>query len=76
MDKVDKIINYFRNLHEDGIPTMNTASVPGAAGFSAYSNSKGPTAGTTPRLGKKKYDGRSKLMRRLPPGYRKVFNKT
>jgi hypothetical protein len=76
MDKIDRIINHFRNLREDGVPTMNTASAPGAPGFSAYSNSAGPTAGTTPGLGKKKLDGRSKIMRRLPPTYRQFFNKT
>lgn len=77
MSKIDKIIEHFRNIHEDGavaMPTMNTNSVPGAPGFGAYSNARGPVAGVDAKLGK--YDGRSKIMRRLPKFYRDLFNKT
>tara|TARA_R110000868_G_scaffold145464_4_gene365673 strand:+ start:543 stop:773 length:231 start_codon:yes stop_codon:yes gene_type:complete len=69
--KVDKIIEYFRNLREDA-PTMNTGTPNGSAGFSASADSSGPVAGNTYPLS----DGRKKMMRRLSPFYRKLFNKT
>ncbi len=69
MKKIDKVIEYFRNLREEsGAPTMNTGTSNGSAGFSANADSSGPNAGTTnplPGLGtfrrKKsgKIDGRS-----------------
>lgn len=72
MNKIDKIIEHFRNLREDGgVPTMNTGTSNGSPGFSAYANSKGPVAGLTPPL-----DGRTKILKRLPPLYRFIFNKT
>jgi len=77
MNKIDKLISIIRNLKEDGMsigsaasPTNNTGSTPEVAGYSEKSPS--PTAGYPKPLGR---DGRSKLMRRLPPGYRKFFAK-
>lgn len=75
MNKIDKLISIIRNLKEDGMsvsgpPTNNTGSTPEVAGYSEKSPS--PTAGYPKPLGR---DGRSKLMRRLPPGYRKFFSK-
>jgi hypothetical protein len=49
MKKIDKIINYFRNLKEEG-PTMSSGNV----GFNGSSNPKGPTAGFDPILGMRK----------------------
>lgn len=73
MDKIDRIIGIIRSLREEGIPTMNTASTAGKAGFggSAQGFDPGPTAGYDKPL-----DGRSKVMRRLPPEYRKSLSKT
>lgn len=75
MNKIDKLISIIRNLKEEGMsvaapPTNNTGSTPEVAGYSEKSPS--PTAGYPKPLGR---DGRSKLMRRLPPGYRKFFAK-
>ena len=50
-----------RNLMEEGM-------VVGTGGFSGSANPKGPVAGFDPVM---KLDGRSKVMRRLPPPYRK-----
>jgi hypothetical protein len=63
MDKIDKVIEYFRNLREESSPTMNTGS-GSAAGFSGYANSAGPNAGFDPVMKFKKrrngkIDGRS-----------------
>lgn len=45
MSKIDRIIEYFRTLKEEG-PTMSTGSVVGGpAGFSADSNASGAVAG-------------------------------
>jgi len=75
MNKIDKLISIIRSLKEEGMsvagpPTNNTGSTPEVAGYSEKSPS--PTAGYPKPLGR---DGRSKLMRRLPPGYRKFFAK-
>ena len=74
MDKrLEKILGIIRNLKEEGIvssgPTMSTGSTAGKAGFggSAQGFDKGPTTGIDLPLGK--LDGRSKIMRRLPPAY-------
>lgn len=74
MDKrLEKIINLIRYIKEEGVvsaaPTMSTASSAGKAGFggSAQGFDKGPTAGYDKLLGK--LDGRSKIMKRLPPAY-------
>jgi hypothetical protein len=68
MKKIDKVIEYFRNLREEGAPTMNTGTPNGSAGFSANADASGPNAGNTDRLpgfgtfkrkGNGKIDGRS-----------------
>jgi len=72
---INKIIAIVRTLNEDGAissgPTMNTASTTGKAGFggSAQGFNPGPTAGIDLPVGK--FDGRSKIARRLPPPYKK-----
>jgi hypothetical protein len=60
---LQKAINIIRNLQEDA-PTMSA----GTGGFTGSANPKGPVAGFDPVM---KLDGRSRLMRRLPPQYRK-----
>jgi hypothetical protein len=63
-DKIlQKFINIVRSLMEDA-PTMSA----GTGGFTGSADPKGPVAGFDPVM---KLDGRSKLMRRLPPQYRK-----
>lgn len=74
MNKVDKVINYFRNLREEGVPTMNTSTPNGSAGGSASADAAGPFAGTDLPLGK--LDGRSRMLRRLSKYYRELYNKT
>lgn len=66
---IDKIIKIVRDLKEEGVPTMNTASTAGKAGFggSAQGFDPGPTAGYDKPIP----DGRSKIMRRLSSFYRK-----
>ena len=60
--KLDWIISIVRE-------EMMTANAPGASGgFSGSSAAKGPTAGFDPVM---KFDGRSKIARRLPPPYKK-----
>lgn len=49
MNKIDKVINYFRNLREEG-PTMSS----GNGGFTGSSRPEGPTAGFDPILGMRK----------------------
>ena len=49
---------------------MTTGSSGSVAGFSHLSNAAGPVAGTTGPL-----DGRTRLMRRLPPEYRRSLSK-
>lgn len=68
---IDKIISIIRSLKED-VPAMSTGSTAGSAGFggSAQGFNPGPTAGYDIPL-----DGRSKIMRRLPPLYRKKLKK-
>ncbi len=46
---------------------MVTASTTSAPGFSEKSPAEGPTAGMSPLV---KFDGRSKIARRLPPPYK------
>jgi hypothetical protein len=69
MDKLDKILNIIRTLKEEG---MTTSSTPSKAGFGGSSQGfdPGPTAGYDKPL-----DGRSRMMRRLPPEYRKGLQK-
>jgi hypothetical protein len=65
MSKIDKVIEYFRNLREEsGAPTMNTGTANSSAGFSSEADSYGPNAGFNPVIGFKrrkngKIDGRS-----------------
>lgn len=59
---IDKIISIVRTLKEEG------GMVVGAGGFTGSANSKGPVAGFDPVM---KFDGRSKVARRLPSEYRK-----
>ena len=54
-------ISIIRNLMEEGM-------VGGTGGFTGSADPKGPVAGFDPVM---KLDGRSKIMRRLPPQYRK-----
>lgn len=56
-------INIIRNINEDA-PTMSA----GTGGFTGSADPKGPVAGFDPVM---KLDGRSTMMRRLPPPYRK-----
>lgn len=72
---INKIIDIVHTLKEEGgAPTMNTASTASKAGFggSAQGFDPGPTAGYDKPL----LDGRSKMMRRLPPPYRQDLQKT
>lgn len=66
MEKIDKVINYFRKLNEDG---MMTSSVPvnrvGDGGFTGRADPKGPVAGRDPVM---------KFMKRNKVDYRKVPN--
>ena len=65
MNKIDKVIEYFRNLREEnGAPTMNTGTPNGSIGFSGDADSSGPNAGFDSVMGFKrrkngKIDGRS-----------------
>lgn len=74
MNKVDKVINYFRNLREDGLPTMNTSTPNGSAGGSSSADASGPFPGIDLPLGK--IDGRSRMLKRLSKYYRELYNKT
>jgi hypothetical protein len=71
MNKLEKLIGIIRSLKED-VPTMSTGSTAGSAGFggSAQGFNPGPTAGYDIPL-----DGRSKIMRKLPPLFRKKLQK-
>lgn len=62
---IDKIIDIIRTLKEEGM-------VVGAGGFTDAADPKGPVAGYDPVM---KFDGRGKIMRRLPPEYRKLLSK-
>ncbi len=67
MDKVDKIISIIRTLKEDGAMMGAPTNSVGDGGLT----SKGETlAGYDKPL-----DGRSRMMRRLPPAYRKSIQK-
>jgi hypothetical protein len=58
---LENSIRIIRNLMEEGM-------VVGTGGFTGSADPKGPVAGFDPLM---KLDGRSKMMRRLPPQYRK-----
>jgi hypothetical protein len=80
MDKVDRLISIVRDLKEEGMsvgavsgPTNNTGSGPEGAGYGGSAQGfKTSHAGYDKPLGR---DGRSKLMRRLPPAYRQSLQK-
>ncbi|NBU47252.1 MAG: hypothetical protein EBS34_07380 [Flavobacteriales bacterium] len=58
---IDKIISIIRNLkEEDGMAV-------GADGYTGAADPKGPAAGYDLPM---KFDGRSKMSRRLPPPYK------
>jgi hypothetical protein len=59
-------IHIIRSLQEDA-PTMSA----GTGGFTGSADPKGPVAGYDPLM-----DGRSKMMRKLPPLYRKQLSKS
>jgi hypothetical protein len=58
---LENSIRIIRNLMEEDM-------VVGTGGFTGSADPKGPVAGFDPIM---KLDGRSKVMRRLPPQYRK-----
>ena len=66
--KIDRVIEAFRNYINLKEEMMSTQSSSGKPGFSASADAKGPTAGFDALM---KFDGRSKIARRLPPLYRK-----
>lgn len=59
--KLDWIISIIR----EEMMTANPSG--GSGGFGEKSSAQGPTAGVSPVI---KFDGRSKIARRLPPPYR------
>ena len=61
MEKIDRIIQAFRNLKEEGM-------VAGTGGFTGSADQKGPVAGFDPVLGLRKRKG---PQIKLPPGSRK-----
>ena len=63
MEKIDKIIEAFRTIKEEGGMVANSPGTSG--GFSASSNAAGPTAGYDPLMGGKK------RRIKMPPGSRK-----
>jgi hypothetical protein len=73
---INKIIDIIHTLKEEGMvtgaPTNSTGSTASKAGFggNAQGFDSGPTAGYVKPL-----DGRSKMMRRLPPAYRANLQK-
>jgi len=66
---IDRIINIVRKLNEE----MMTTGAGGGASFAGT----GPDDNGSPTAGyDKPLDGRCKMMRRLPPEYRKSLQKT
>lgn len=66
---IDKIIGIVRKLNEE----MMTTGAGGGAGFAGT----GPDDNGSPTAGyDKPLDGRTRMMRRLPPEYRKSLQKT
>ena len=53
MSKIDRVIEYFRSLREDGPmgPTMNTSTPNGEAGMGERADASGPNAGVSGVLG-------------------------
>lgn len=60
---IDKIISIIRTLKEEGM-------VVGSGGFTGAAEPKGPVAGYDKVM---KFDGRSKVARRLPPPYKSAL---
>ena len=73
MDKVDRLINYIRNIREDVSPTMNTSTPNGNPGFSASADSQGPNSGFDSVVGiTTMYTGKRKKIdyRKVPMSYK------
>ena len=66
MEKIDRIIQAFRNLKEEGGMVANAPGQSG--GFGGSANAKGPVAGFDPVM---KMIKRKKQQIKLPPGLRK-----
>ncbi len=66
MSKLDRIIEIIREMMVANAPSSG-------GGFGTSSPAEGPTAGQDMPVGK--LDGRTKVMRRLPPAYRKMLSK-
>lgn len=66
--KIDRVIEAFRNYINLKEEMMTTQSSVGKPGFSEKSSAEGPTAGISPII---KFDGRSRVARRLPTPYKK-----
>ena len=66
MEKIDRIIQAFRNLKEEGM-------VVGTGGFTGSADPKGPVAGFDPVMGKTRRKKGSQI--KLPPGLRKRWSK-
>ena len=64
MDKIDRLIQIIRYLKEEN------GMVVGAGGFTCSADPKGPVAGYDKVM---KFDGRSKIARRLPPPYKSAL---
>jgi hypothetical protein len=72
MEKIDRVIQAFRNLREDGAAAGGgmVANAPGTSGgFSGSANAKGPVAGFDPVMGMAKRKKGPQI--KLPPGSRK-----
>ena len=61
---INKIISIIRTLKEDG------GTVVGTGGFTSAAAPAGPVAGYDKVM---KFDGRSKIARRLPPPYKSAL---
>ena len=73
MNKLEKLIGIIRSLKED-VPTMSTGSTAGSAGLGGSAQgfdpgNQGPAGLDMP------LDGRSRMLKRLPPLYRKKLQK-
>ncbi len=69
MNKIDKVIQYFRNLKEEA-PTMSS----GNGRFSGSSSSQGPTAGFDPVIGFRKRKNGKVDNRRVCKSWRNWIN--
>ena len=71
MEKIDRIIQAFRNLKEEGGMVANAPGQSG--GFSGSANPKGPVAGFDPVMGKTRRKKGPQI--KLPPGLPKRWSK-